>query len=172
MVLENVLQPEIHARLISDLTGIASVAGIQPHFLAESMKKYCGNTEIEWVRNFKFYLTKGMPGLVLEGVVSPEIRCQAICAALLRNYIDARVVSLGALLEEGPVPTVLLVPNFHVSMVDKGLPAWKMQIAYDLILQRVARGKPSVLFIQNKELLVKNFGDGLAELLTQFKWVK
>src|SRR4051812_28541661 len=128
-----------HARIIADFEKVCSVAGLQGKFLYESMKKTCDEAEVDWVTNFWKYKADGCAGLVLEGVLRPDSRCQAICAALVRNYIDARVIPFNTvvdLYEAGMMssPTVLLIPNLFIAATGKNLPAWKIQIIYDLLL--------------------------------------
>lgn len=173
----SMLDPEVHKRLIADLDNVSSVAGVQVRFLEDPMAKYCGAKEIDWVKNFNKYRSNGVPGLVLEGVPNPDSRCQAIGGALLRNFIDARVIPLGTLLDAqqngtAPNPTVLLVPNLFIKMTDKGVPAWRMQNMYDLLLHRAVHNKPSVLYIQNKEDFGKVFGAACVDFLSNFKWVQ
>ena len=81
------------------------------------MTKYCGPVEVDWVKRFWHHLRAGVPGLVLEGVTRPDTRCQSIAAALVRNYVDARMVPLNSLIDSTmngnhpPSPTVLLIPE-------------------------------------------------------------
>jgi hypothetical protein len=87
----------------------------------------------------------------------------AIAAALLRNFIDARVVPLNTLLSSvdsgKPIdPTVLLIPNLFVRGGGKTVPAWKMQQAYDLLLQRSVSGKLSVVYVESMDGLKEGFG--------------
>jgi len=174
---KSILDPEKHKSLIADIEGISSVAGVQVRFLDYSMSKFCGSKEIDWVVKFREYRKSGVPGLVLEGVSNPDSRCQAIAAALLRNYIDARVIPIGTLIEQikagkVPMPSVLLIPNFFVEVEGKGIPSWRMQEIYDLLLQRVVHNKPTVLYVQNSANLEKTFGKALTDLLSSFHCVK
>ena len=94
-----VLDAKEHSRIIADFERVCTMAGIQGHFLYESMTKHCGPAEVDWVKRFWSYLRQGVPGLVLEGVTRPDTRCQSIAAALVRNYVDARVVPLNTLID-------------------------------------------------------------------------
>ena len=110
-----VLKADVHDRLIKDAEHFCAIAGIQQHFLRESMTKYCGEAEVEWVRKFRKYKQEGMPGLVLEGIKRPDTRCQAMAGAFLRNFIDASVIPVNTLIDAAkdgsvPSPTGLFVP--------------------------------------------------------------
>lgn len=176
-MLSSVLHPERHKRLLADVEHILATAGVQRRFLEQSMTAFCGPEEIEWVKGFHTLRDEGVPGLLLNGVPKPDTRCQAIAAALLRNFIDARFMSLNHVLElkesgELPSPTVMLIPNLYLSSVGKALPAWKIQILYDVLLQRSAQNKPSVVYVENLNDMAKAYGEPFADFLSGFKAVK
>lgn len=170
-----VLDPVAHAKLIADIDKISARAGIQLRFFRESMTKYCTAVEINWVKNFH-QNRKEKPGLVLEGVANPDSRCQAIGAALLRNYIDARVMPLGAILDaqkdgEMDNPTVLIIPNMFVTLGNKAIPSWRIQGLYDLLLHRAVHNKPSVLYIENQKIMESTFGKTMNDFISGFERV-
>jgi hypothetical protein len=175
-----VLDSQEHARLMSDIDHIAQVAGVQVKYIHQSMKDVCGETEIKWVKNYHKNRVLGIPGLVLEGVANPDSVCQSITGALLRNFIDARVIPLNQLLDlqasnDLPTPSVLLIPNLFVKMADStksGIPAWKMQTIYDILLGRAVRNMPTVVYIQDRDEFQKAYGVPFNDFLNQFVWVK
>ena len=165
-----------HARIMANFEQVCSVAGLQAKYMYESMKLYCDTGEVDWVRTFWQTKAQGLPGLVLVGVAKPDARCQAICAALIRNYIDARVIPLNTVLDmckDGDLvnPTVLIIPNLFVEFVGKNIPAWKTQILYDLLLHRSVHNKPSVVYVQSIEGLTKSYGQPFSDFLTSFKQI-
>jgi hypothetical protein len=166
-----------HARIMQDLPHVCEVAGVQPKFMHESMVKYCGPVEVDWVRKFHQYRREGCPGLLLQGGPRPDTRCQAIGAALVRNYIDARVIPLNRLLDLGtgndtvPTPTVLLIPNLCIVSMGKSLPAWKIQQIYDVLLYRSVQSKPSVVYVEGMAEVERTYGLPIADFLSNFKVV-
>ena len=169
-----ILDPNVHARLIADAAHICEVAGVQQRYLGESMKSFCDVGEVDWVLNFKRYEAQGIPGLLIDGLVNPIVRCQAIAAALLRNFTDARVMPLNAVTElvrsdDMPVPHVLLIPNFHVSVGGESPVAWKTSLIFDLLLQRAALNKPTVLYVQNWKKMTTEYGPAITSFLATFK---
>lgn len=168
------LDAKEHSRIIADFEGVCSKAGIQGHFLYESMKKFCGDKEVDWVTHFWKHKAAGLPGIVLNGVQNPSTRCQAIAAALVRNYIDARVVLTNTLVDalvEGsiPSPTVLLIPNLYVAAMCKTIPPFKVQALYDVLLDRSIKGKPSVVYVEDLKGLVGVFGTPFRDFLNGFR---
>jgi hypothetical protein len=172
-----VLNKEVHAGLLADLDGISETAGVQPRFLRSSMTEYCGAAETDWVTHFKQYRADGVPGLMLDGVQKPDTRCQAITAALLRNFIDARVMPLNQVLElqktgDMPLPSVLVIPNLYILLPGKGLPPWQVQAIYDVLLHRAVRSAPTVVYVQDKDEMAKVYGIPFADFLSGFRQVQ
>lgn len=161
-----VLDPKTHARILADKENLARVANIPVSMLFESAKKYCDPAEIDWLTRFPVNRRMNR-GLVLTGnhTPPPEIKMMAMTAALVRNYVDARVITAQALLQsiedgkgEVPDPTVMFVPNLFVRHGGKGLPAWKVQILYDLLLSRFTAGKVSVLYVESMDAMGAEYG--------------
>jgi hypothetical protein len=141
------------------------------------MSLHCGPKEVDWVRNWTKNQRDGVPGLLLVGVSNPNSRSQAICAALLRNYTDARVMPLNSVLalaerSSGEVltPSCLLIPNLYVtgSSVGASLPAWKVQSLYDALLARTVRSKPTVVYVEDMAGLVGAYGKPFGDFLDSF----
>lgn len=165
----SILSPVVHGRLIADMDHLCQVAGVPAHYVHQSAKSFCADSEIEWVRHFhKLRATRA--GLVLVGKENADSRCLAICGALMRAFIDARVRALNTILNDADTgdqydSTVLLVPNAFVNSVGKSLPAWKTQQFYDVLLRRMAQNKPTVLAVESMEGLAQAYGGTFANHL-------
>jgi len=169
-VMDSVLDNVKHARLIADMNHVCTVAGIPRVYVNQSMKLYCDAQEIDFVVNFRVY-RDAYAGLLLTGMENSESRCMAIGGALLRNFIDTRLLPLNSLLravEDGtvPDPTVLIIPNLFVSSVGKSLPAWKIQAVYDLLLNRFTSNKPTVVAVESMMGLRTAYGTAFASHLS------
>lgn len=170
---KSMLDRVAHERIYANFDSICATAGLQGKYLHQSMSTYCGSTEYQWVLEYKKNRKQGIGGLVLDGVSRPDARCQAICAALVRNFIDARVIPLNTLLEakdsgDVPNPSVLLIPNLFVQAVNKSLPAWKVQILYDVLLQRlVDNTRPTVMYIESFMGLANFYGKPFSDFLQE-----
>jgi hypothetical protein len=170
-----VLDPIRHARIIQDLQNVCMTAGIQSKYLHESMTKTCEADEVDWVRNFHKDRADGLPGLVLSKITHPDAHCQAIAAALVRNFIDARVVPINTLMasrEEGLTPTVLLIPNLLVVTAGKSSPPWVVQAMFDLLLQRSVQNKPTVACVDSFADVLQIYGVPFSDFLSTFKQVE
>lgn len=159
-----VLDPVRHQRLIANLPHVAETANVPQHMIRQSSKPYLAKEELDWLLNFRTYREKGQ-GLVITGVqsIAPDMKMMAIAGALLRNFIDARVMPLLQVIQacesdEMPAPSVLLIPNLFVRSVGKAQPDWKVQMVYDLLLQRVVAQKPTVAYVEDFAGLEQTYG--------------
>lgn len=164
----------VHARLIQDMEHICFTAGVAPKFVEHSMVGIAQEPEVEWFK--KFNKEKGEhSGLMFHGGTDVQTRMMALCGALVRNFIDARLVTLASLVplkesKEASVdpmePTVLLVPNLHVKTHGgKPLAAWQIQILYDAMISRMTMNKQTVVFVESLESLGQDYGVLFRELL-------
>lgn len=166
----SILNKEYHARLIEDIDHYASVANVPVHMIHEPMAKYCSPEEVAWFKGILLQREKGVAGLCLTGIDIKrpvETRMMAMACALLRNYVDARVVTMTTLLEEhkgGEVesPTVLFIPNFYVEYAGgKPNTNWQVNILQDILMRRLVEQKTTVIYVQSIEGIKKNFGESI-----------
>lgn len=167
----SVIDKDKHARLLQDLDHICETANITKAMIYRSATEFLQPVELDWLQNFYAYRDAG-ENLLLVGkhTPGPDTKMMAIAAALLRNFIDARVIPLNTLIsacEKGdpPDPTVLLIPNLYVWSEGKALPAWKIQSVYDLLLQRLTMGKPVVAYVEELAPMEKSYGQVFAQHL-------
>lgn len=178
--METILDKEVHARLIADIDHICGTASIDPRFVHKSMVGTCGAGEIDWVRNFRKYRSEGVAGLAMVGVDNENERQRLMCGALLRNFIDARVVPLNQLLilarkDSLPEPTVLLIPNLFIKPVGPGKQfyASQLQILHDVLVARQGQDKPTVVYVEDMDGMRAAYGAPIADLIEQhYKIVK
>jgi hypothetical protein len=169
LIADSILDKDLHSRLLADLNHVCELANVPATFVHQSMKGVAEEADIKWVKGFNVARNSGKAGLIIMGH-NPEVRMMAIAGALLRNFIDARILPLNTLLtlaEKGgaPEPSVLLVPNLFLRSAGKAIPAWKIQIIYDLLLHRLTSNKPSVLYVESMNALADAYGQVFADHL-------
>lgn len=169
---DSILDKEHHAAIIRNMDMILRVANIPPKYLHNSMLKgKSKDAEIDWVKHFKKYRKDNMPGLAMVGTENALEKQMEMCGALLRNFIDGRVMNLNRVLEhledgDMPSPSALFIPNFYVTLgTGKPLPAFKTQKLYDLLMSRFIGNKPTCLFIEDMEGMRAAYGDAMADLI-------
>lgn len=168
------LMSSLHYRLVLDIERIAQKAGILPKFICTSMTKWCGDEEREWVRTLKANTSEGIAGLAYLGDVSDlESRMMAIAGACIRNYINARLMTLQdvvAMISDGDYPDcqVLLIPNFSLKKDEGGsVPAWQVAPLLGLIMNRYSKGKQTVVYIQHLPSMRAMYGKIMLDHITE-----
>lgn len=163
-----VLKEEHHSRLVADLDRFAHDAGISPIWLATSMVGVCGNEEIAFTKSFrKRKANGGKVGLCYtgtQGEPSVEDRMAAMTGCFLRNFIRARLMTLGRVVEhikDGAMPeaSVLLIPNFFLTKAEGGaISDWRVAELLDLLMQRQLDGQDTVIYLSSFKSLGTEYG--------------
>ena len=166
-----VLKPEIHSRLVANLSAYVQRANIQVPYVLDKMSKFgCNADEIAYVRTISRAADEGRFGLVYHGKETQPVmpRMMAVAGACLRNFRDAKVMTVQALLADlktGEIPEarVLLVPNFFIERVEGGrLAEWLIADLLGMLYGRLSRGQQTFLYISNFDALRKTYGIPLA----------
>lgn len=169
-----ILSKEYHGRLLEDIERYASVANVRVSMVHEPMSKYCPPEEVKWFKNIMLHRDTGVAGLCLTGLAKGypvETRMMAMAAALLRNYVDARVLTTITLLEEhkaGEVedPTVLLIPNFYSEYSGgKTNMNWQVNVMQDLLMRRFVEQKLTIIYVQSIEGLKAGYGENIGAFI-------
>ena len=170
-----VLQEAHHARLVANLDGFARDAGIQPFWIWTPLAKTVGETEIEYISDFRRHRVEGLvQGLCYvreTAKAEPEKHMAALAGALVRNFIRARMMTLGSVLDtlskhEEIEATCLLIPNFHLSKDEGGnIASWQVQHLHDLLVQRGQSGLQTVVYTSDMTVLRKDYGLAIGRLI-------
>jgi hypothetical protein len=98
-----VLKPEHHERLVANLDHYAKDAGIQPMWIWTRLSAACGPHEADYITGFRRHRASGqVHGLCLTRKTpdaEPESRMAAMTGCLVRNFVRARVMTLGVVLD-------------------------------------------------------------------------
>lgn len=172
-----VLDPEYHARLIADIESVAKKSGVPMAMLLQSCEGICSEEEVAFVKGLRTHAADGVYGLLYTGAPKAgktpiNMRMMALAAAMLRNYIDARVITVQdvlAQLKKGtpPEPTVLLVPNFFIGKEQGGsIPAWQSSELLSLLMNRQALDMQTFLYVEDLDLMAAQYGEIFKQHLT------
>ena len=80
-------------------------------------------------------------------------------------------MTLGSVIEalhEKSLPdlTCLLIPNFFWAKEDGGdLPRWQANMLYDMLVDRHARGRQTILYVSRPTVLAKEYGLPMSQLV-------
>lgn len=162
---------EKHKRLLDNLTEYAATAGIDQSWVYYSMNGTLPDDVIAWVRDYNMSKSSGLIIKAGDAADCPMV-CAAslIVAAFLRNYIDARVMSIHALVSETKAgryedPTVLILSNFATGDT---LAKWEITTVSSILIERQLKGKRTVLFAKSMTVISSLYGDNLAYILSGY----
>ncbi|KQT56124.1 hypothetical protein ASG52_24290 [Methylobacterium sp. Leaf456] len=168
-----VLVPSVHGRLVADLKFYAADTGITPDRLWTSMKSQKDLTDIEvnYITSFRRQSLNGKAGLVFVGDDPHRDITEAMslmAAALVRNFIRARVMTLPEVLqyaeEHGyPEHTALMIPDFHFEALKVGaVSKHKVSRLVGLLLSRYQHGLQTVIYVSDMDRLAMDYGRMIA----------
>lgn len=173
-----VLQEEVHSRLVADLDKYALDAGILPHWIYNPLPSSLTIKERDYLVNFRQHVTgqTGVSGLsyvgdVTKTTLSLEDRFSALAGCLVRNFVRARVMTVGTLLEhlhskDVPDVSCLLIPNFFYAEAEGGgLAKWQVSALMDLFSHRHIAGKQTIIYLSDKAALKKEYGLNFGETI-------
>ncbi len=163
----DMLNKQDHQRLMDALPTIVAQSHVPEVFIRTTAHGNCDESDIAFLTNYHALKMNGVAGYCKVGGKGASRKLNFVAGALIRNYVDARVLSLeSSLTGAGEEPTVLLIPDFCVETND-GRPfvGWKVQQTYDLLVTRMSKSKPTVLYVQKFDLLETNFGTSVADFI-------
>ena len=155
-----------HDLLLADLAGLTRQAGIPESYVWTSIHNYCGERECDFVSQLK---EPDCPlGMVYMGNIGGRPineRMMAIAGACLRNYINAKVMTVYdvlAALKDGdmPSPTVLLIPDFYDG---NKVPEWQKNGLLGLLYKREQHNQKTVLYVSDRKGMIQNYGQPFAD---------
>lgn len=168
------LRKNHHERLVADLDNFARDAGIQPRWIYEPMPDM-PEAISTYLRRFKHHSSEGIAGLCLTKKsklpMPPDQYMSAIAGFLVRNFIRARVMPLGSVIDAHasdtlPELTALLIPNFFYPASEGGTVAsWHVSALHDLLVSRQVSGQQTIIFASDLALLRKEYGLAFGDLL-------
>jgi hypothetical protein len=165
----DLLSKEHHDRLILDLTRVVKTAGVPPSAVWTRLSSVCDKEgDYKWVRDFRINEDGGM---VYVGKSSTPIeeKMKAIVGAFLRNYLDARMMTVQDVIRRlkedvMPMPTLLLIPNFCLDKADGGdIASWDVSSLLGMLIDRASSGKKTVVYISSWATLEKQYGASFVE---------
>jgi len=162
----NVLDEQRHYRLVQELAHYATIANIPKEMILQSAKKYCLTGEMDWLKGIRHREPKKSLAFVdiESSETAVELRMMALTAVCLRNFIDARLMTVQDVVTDYKNntlvdPTILLIPNFFVSEEHGGfLASWDISNLMGLLISRLTAGHLTVIGISDLKSLEKEYG--------------
>ena len=175
-----VLMEGVHDRLLQDAEAVARRAGIPLTMLWTSATTYCNDDELEYTKQLTQHSVENVFGFLYTGkkfalgTHPVSMRMMALAGACVRNFIDARVMTVQDVLsglkkDLQPSATVLLIPNFFISKEQGGnIPSWQVAGLLSLLFNRMASGQQTFLYVEDIDDMAMQYGDAFREHLNNY----
>jgi hypothetical protein len=171
-----VLVKEHHDRLVADLDNFARDAGIQSRWIYAPLPDTVTEGERAYLKAFRAHCASGaVAGLCYTKkaklYLPVDQYMSAIAGCLVRNFVRARVMTLGSVLDHqsaGTMPdlTCLLIPNFFHPVAEGGTIApWQVSALHDLLVARRVAGQQTIVYAADLNLLAKEYGLALRDVV-------
>lgn len=163
----DVLRPERHMALVEELDKFAHKAGIAAYFIYRGISEFCPSEVVEWCRMMPSRKKAGVGGLVIESHGPVDVVMSGLAGALVRNYMDARIVTTHEIIEAkgAPEAEVLLIPNFHVPGAAGNIADWNKHTLYGALLGRKMAGQMTVVQTHDLAALGSEYGSHMRDLI-------
>jgi len=160
------LDKEYHARLIEMLYDVSRQAHIKTEYITTSAANWCTEAEMAWLQSFHMD-TLSKSGLVVVNRRNSINAMSAMVGALIRNYIDARVIMTHELIDMEPREiTAIAVPNFYLHSINAGSVAkWEAPMILEWLWARYSAGKKNILFVENLASMRTEYGTAISDFL-------
>jgi hypothetical protein len=161
-ILKNTLQ--VHERLLMSINEVSAQSGVPVSMIHKSSVPYLTEQELDWVLN-DWPMTNSSACLSGALKCSATTKFMAMAAIFIRNYKDARVVTLGQVLagEVDTLATLLFIPNFYVKGFGKPLAFHQVQTLHDFLVKRITRNRATVVYVENLDLLATDYGSQIRQ---------
>lgn len=164
---DKVLDRAVHARLLENLDAYAEQANIPSYMVLQSMHTFCGKPEVDYMLHLRRLPQSGIYGMLYkagENAATVHTRMMALTAACLRNFINARVMTVQDVIAQSKShkfdqPTVLCLPNFFIRDSQGGkLATWDISVLLGVLYERHSSGLQTVVYVDDMMALGKEYG--------------
>lgn len=155
-----VLKREVHDRLVANIDQIAMRAGLghqHQHLiwttadLNKTEMQFC-EAAVEMARHHTAWSLKKIGICYTQDAQLAEKRMLAMTGLLVRNFVDARVMSRMDIVAERKGgntvdATVVFVPDYAMPEYVETMPAWERTAMMEFVHERIRDGLPTCLYV-------------------------
>lgn len=147
-----------HARLYADRAFYSGVAGIAESWIWQPLAGVACANEVQFITGIKSAADRGVYGILYVGAL-PGLRLDAMVGALVRNFVDGRLRTLAAALddEEAQSCSVLFIPDFCVG-ADPATQFVKAAV-FRLLQRRLHAAQQTVVYAVSASACAAAYGD-------------
>lgn len=163
-----ILDRRVHGRIVADIDRYAERAGIPPEAICRSLDEYVDPPEVEWVQDFLRQRSAPPLGLAYLGRWRDVgERMVGIAGCMVRNFIDARVMTAHVVTETRPECTLLLIPNFYAGR--SAMPEWQVSQLADVLVERGTSGKSTIIHVSDLESMEAAYGTAMVDVVRRLR---
>lgn len=175
-----VLNPEVHGRLVAEIGTIVRQTNVPEKYIANSLGQWLSPDEIQLIRSMPQWDQSGLRGLVYSGSFSAHARLLAICGCMIRNFTDARFLTVHQLIDGVKADShlrdvsVIALPDLYVSLQNgkSGMSPWQVADLYDILQTRVSSDLVTFGYVDNMQRLKSDYGEAFHALMSNFRILK
>ena len=167
-----VLSPTSDYQLVMGIEHFSQTAGIPPHYVYRSIVDFAENGVTDWMRDYFSHKDNGIFGCCLVGDQDVLMKMSAMIGCAIRNYIDARLMTLQEVIDFRKNGSrigfeLVAVPNFFVSKSEGGdVPKWQSSQLLSWLYERYAEGVMTILYVSSMPTLKNSYGTAFERFIT------
>jgi hypothetical protein len=162
-----------HDRLLIQATNITKRSRVPEQALLMSIKDHFSEKEVKLLAKLKKMQVEGQySGIIFTGTDNILPKFQALCGALLRNFIDGVVLTTSEILKDRDLAEtcgILLIPDLYREILGAGQASWKADNLklVSVIDNRRLKGMLTIIHVDNLQGATAVFGETFIQMLTE-----
>lgn len=154
-----IIDKEKHEPLLTKIGRYSRMAGITEEDILLPFRGAVTEQEYQYIKKWRGLLRQGCYGMIYTGsFVGIPKKMKTCTAVLMRNYVDARILSIEDAMHEDP--TVLCLSDFGAEPAE-----FQAKMAVRILMQRMAASKVTILYVPQMSLVGKWYGPVALDIL-------
>ena len=159
-----ILNYQKHWRMVSNIGMYAEQSGIPEYFIYHTSEGILLPKDVEYLEKFSSHFINGISGAVIESNHNFMDRMYSMVGVLIRNFIDARFITLQDLIKEiksGNLPKskLICIPKFALDKSEGGnVATWEMSNVLSWMLNSHSQGRQVVIYVETLDYINQQYG--------------
>ena len=159
-----ILNYQKHWRMVSNIGMYAEQSGIPEYFIYHTSEGILLPKDVEYLEKFSSHFINGISGAVIESNHNFMDRMYSMVGVLIRNFIDARFITLQDLIKEiksgnSPKSKLICIPNFALDKSEGGnVATWEMSNVLSWMLNSHSQGRQVVIYVETLDYINQQYG--------------
>lgn len=159
-----ILNYQKHWRMVQNIGMYAEQSGIPEYFIYHTSEGILESKDVEYLEKFSNHFINGISGAVIESNHNFIDRMYSMVGVLIRNFIDARFITLQDLIKEiksgnSPKSKLICIPNFALDKSEGGnVATWEMSNVLSWMLNSHSQGRQVVIYVETLDYINQQYG--------------